>query len=290
MHKGKQKKSKKKATPLCSNRLTFGKRTTFLLPIHPLRPSRLMNPSTDATSVARPSRRAATKAALAIKTEAQDSNCQESDDDSKENQYKPEIKSESAFSRLMATKHQAKATTTTRGKRTTPSSSAKASPSASSNGNVNLDTTNLPDLEDLVVDATRVRISGGHSSSYHHFVTEKSRRTIRDNLVGWYDVNYRKLPWRVDFHDPSAISGKAAGQRAYEVWVSEIMCQQTQVATVIPYYNTWMSKWPTINDLAEADLEDINKVWTGLGYYSRASRLHTGAQKVVQMFGGVLPR
>ena len=246
-----------------------------------------MNLSTDASSVTRPSRRAATKAALAIKSEARDSNSQESDDDSKENQYKPENKGESAFSRLMATKPQTKATTTTRSKRM---ASAKTSPAAGSNGNVNLDTKNLPDLEDLVVDAARARISGGHSCSYHHFVTEESRQRIRDSLVAWYDVNHRKLPWRVDFHDPSVISGKAAGQRAYEVWVSEIMCQQTQVATVIPYYNTWMSKWPTISDLAKADIEDVNKVWTGLGYYSRASRLHTGAQKVIQMFGGVLPR
>ncbi|GJJ68256.1 A/G-specific adenine glycosylase [Entomortierella parvispora] len=245
-----------------------------------------MNLSTDTPSVARPSRRAAAKAALAIKSEAQDSTGQDSDDDSKEN--KLGLNSESAFSRLMASKPQPKAAVA-RGKRTAPTSSAKSSPAASGNGTVNIDTKDLPDLEDLVVDAARARISGGHPRSYHRFVSEESRQRVRDSLVAWYDVNHRKLPWRVDFHDPSAISGKAAGQRAYEVWVSEIMCQQTQVATVIPYYNTWMSKWPTINDLAAADIEDVNKVWTGLGYYSRASRLHTGAQKVVQMFGGVLP-
>lgn len=58
------------------------------------------------------------------------------------------------------------------------------------------------------------------------------------------------------------------------------MLQQTQVATVINYFNEWMNKWPTVHHLAEATLEEINKVWAGLGYYSRAKRLHEGAIKV----------
>ncbi|KAI8602053.1 DNA glycosylase, partial [Dissophora ornata] len=139
------------------------------------------------------------------------------------------------------------------------------------------------------VDAARVRTFGRHSQSYHRFTTQETRKRVHDNLLAWYDVHHRKLPWRRDFHNPSPTKDENPGQRAYEVWVSEIMCQQTQVGTVIPYYNTWMTKWPTIADLAAADLEDVNKVWTGLGYYSRASRLHSGAQKVAKDFDGVLP-
>ncbi|KNE59139.1 A/G-specific adenine glycosylase [Allomyces macrogynus ATCC 38327] len=91
---------------------------------------------------------------------------------------------------------------------------------------------------------------------------------------------------------PSVPAGiaESPGQRAYEVWVSEIMCQQTQVATVIPYYQRWMAKWPTIFDLAKTDLEEVNQVWAGLGYYSRAKRLHEAAKLVVTKFGGDLPR
>lgn len=64
------------------------------------------------------------------------------------------------------------------------------------------------------------------------------------------------------------------------VWVSEIMLQQTQVSTVISYFKKWMTKWPTVADLANATLEEVNQVWAGLGYYSRARRLHEGAVKV----------
>lgn len=67
------------------------------------------------------------------------------------------------------------------------------------------------------------------------------------------------------------------------------MLQQTQVATVIPYYTRWMEKFPTIQDLAVADIETVNSLWKGLGYYSRAARLLAGAQKVVTKFGGHLP-
>ncbi|KNC97067.1 A/G-specific adenine glycosylase, variant [Spizellomyces punctatus DAOM BR117] len=68
------------------------------------------------------------------------------------------------------------------------------------------------------------------------------------------------------------------------------MLQQTQVATVIPYYKRWLQNWPTIHDLAKAHPEDVNKVWSGLGYYSRARRLHEGSQLVVRKFEGILPR
>lgn len=64
------------------------------------------------------------------------------------------------------------------------------------------------------------------------------------------------------------------------MWVSEIMLQQTQVSTVMSYFEKWMSKWPTVDDLAKASLEEVNQMWAGLGYYSRARRLHEGAIKV----------
>lgn len=67
------------------------------------------------------------------------------------------------------------------------------------------------------------------------------------------------------------------------------MLQQTQVATVIPYYTRWMQKFPTIQDLAITDIDTVNSLWKGLGYYSRAARLLEGAQKVVAVFGGRLP-
>jgi len=78
-------------------------------------------------------------------------------------------------------------------------------------------------------------------------------------------------------------------KRAYSVWVSEIMLQQTQVATVIDYYNKWIEKWPTLEDLAKASLEEVNEMWSGLGYYSRGKRLHEGANKVVSGLGGQMP-
>ncbi|NXL91982.1 MUTYH glycosylase, partial [Alectura lathami] len=74
------------------------------------------------------------------------------------------------------------------------------------------------------------------------------------------------------------------------VWVSEVMLQQTQVATVIDYYNRWMQKWPTLQALAAASLEEVNELWAGLGYYSRGKRLQEAARKVVSQLAGRMPR
>ncbi len=79
-------------------------------------------------------------------------------------------------------------------------------------------------------------------------------------------------------------------RRAYGVWVSEVMLQQTQVATVVGYYGRWMERWPDCHSLAQASLDDVNRVWSGLGYYSRARRLWEGARKVVEQLGGRMPR
>ncbi len=93
---------------------------------------------------------------------------------------------------------------------------------------------------------------------------ELSRR-----LIAWYEQNSRKLPWR---ENPSP----------YAVWISEIMLQQTQVKTVLPYYQRWMDSFPTIEILASAQMEKVLKLWEGLGYYRRAYHLKAAAETIVQ--------
>ncbi|KAJ0244694.1 Adenine DNA glycosylase [Hirschfeldia incana] len=110
--------------------------------------------------------------------------------------------------------------------------------------------------------------------------SEKETEKIRMSLLKWYDENQRDLPWR---RKRKKTSGKEEEEerRGYEVWVSEIMLQQTRVQTVIEYYNRWMLKWPTIYHLAQASLEEVNEMWAGLGYYRRARFLLEGAKMVV---------
>lgn len=96
-------------------------------------------------------------------------------------------------------------------------------------------------------------------------------------LLTWYDAHRRDLPWRRLRHDP------------YAVWVSEIMLQQTTVAAVVPFYERWMARFPTVQHLADAPLDDVLKHWAGLGYYARARNLHRGAQTVMQAHGGAVP-
>jgi A/G-specific adenine glycosylase len=96
-------------------------------------------------------------------------------------------------------------------------------------------------------------------------------------LVGWYQAKKRELPWRKT-QDP------------YAIWVSEVMLQQTQVKTVLGYYERWMQRFPTLNALAAAADSDVLHVWQGLGYYSRARRLLAGARAVAEKHGGKLPR
>ncbi|XP_073864524.1 adenine DNA glycosylase isoform X25 [Macaca fascicularis] len=122
-------------------------------------------------------------------------------------------------------------------------------------------------------------------SPYHLFRDVAEVTAFRRSLLSWYDQEKRDLPWRrraEDEVDPD--------RRAYAVWVSEVMLQQTQVATVINYYTGWMQKWPTLQDLASASLEEVNQLWAGLGYYSRGRRLQEGARKVVEELGGHMPR
>ncbi|VXD23674.1 A/G-specific adenine glycosylase [Planktothrix serta PCC 8927] len=99
---------------------------------------------------------------------------------------------------------------------------------------------------------------------------------LRRSLLNWYAQTGRNLPWR-NSSDP------------YQIWISEIMLQQTQVKTVIPYYQSWLEAFPTIHNLAEADLQTVLKLWQGLGYYARARNLHACAQQIVQQYNGVFP-
>ncbi|KAL5794397.1 hypothetical protein ACOSP7_002991 [Xanthoceras sorbifolium] len=113
--------------------------------------------------------------------------------------------------------------------------------------------------------------------------SEKEVKQIRVSLLEWYDKNRRELPWREKSENDG---GGEEEKRAYGVWVSEIMLQQTRVQTVIEYYNRWMNKWPTIHHLAQASLEEVNEMWAGLGYYRRARFLLEGAKMIVDGGGG----
>ncbi|MEM1367493.1 MAG: A/G-specific adenine glycosylase [Cyanobacteria bacterium P01_H01_bin.15] len=102
-------------------------------------------------------------------------------------------------------------------------------------------------------------------------------RALQRSLLVWYETHGRALPWR-------------NVQDVYKVWVSEIMLQQTQVKTVLPYYERWLQLFPTVESLATADLQSVLKAWEGLGYYARARNFHKAAQTVVQDFSGDFPR
>lgn len=95
-------------------------------------------------------------------------------------------------------------------------------------------------------------------------------------LIGWFEAHRADLPWRRT-RDP------------YAIWLSEMMLQQTQVATVIPYYERFLTRFPTVEALAAAPLDDVLKTWEGLGYYSRARNLHRAAKMIVDDLGGQFP-
>ncbi|MCR9221551.1 MAG: A/G-specific adenine glycosylase [Alphaproteobacteria bacterium] len=103
---------------------------------------------------------------------------------------------------------------------------------------------------------------------------------VGPSLLAWYDRHRRRLPWR-------AAPGEAADP--YRVWLSEIMLQQTTVATVADYFQRFLARWPTVADLAAADLDAVLTEWAGLGYYARARNLHACARAVVETQGGRFP-
>ncbi|RJS18076.1 A/G-specific adenine glycosylase [Corallococcus sp. H22C18031201] len=107
-------------------------------------------------------------------------------------------------------------------------------------------------------------------------VSPERHAALRGPLLNWYDHGKRDLPWRRT-RDP------------YAIWLSEVMLQQTQVSTVIPYWERFLARFPTVGALASAPLDDVLSGWKGLGYYSRARNLHRAAQEVVSRFQGRLP-
>lgn len=138
--------------------------------------------------------------------------------------------------------------------------------------------------------------------------SEPDAADFRARLLDWYDRGHRVLPWRRNPHSKLNEEGGGgnttttptpkpappetelpAQQFAYRVWVSEIMLQQTQVATVIPYFERWVERWPTVEALAAAEEDDVNHLWAGLGYYRRARFLLRGAKHVVNELNGRFP-
>ena len=103
------------------------------------------------------------------------------------------------------------------------------------------------------------------------------RRAIRRRLIPWFLQHQRVMPWR-------------QRRTPYRVWVSEVMLQQTRVDTVVPYFQHFMRRFPSLRSLATASLDDVLKQWEGLGYYARARRLHEGANVIVEKYNGRFPR
>ncbi len=102
-------------------------------------------------------------------------------------------------------------------------------------------------------------------------------KALHRQLLAWYDREKRDLPWRRS-RDP------------YQIWISEIMLQQTRVETVLPYFARFLSNFPTVKDLAAADTDKLLNLWAGLGYYSRARNLKAAAEDMVARFDGEVPR
>lgn len=96
-------------------------------------------------------------------------------------------------------------------------------------------------------------------------------------LLDWFSTNQRSLPWRKKYEP-------------YEVWLSEVLAQQTRIDQMIPYYDAFLQKFPTVEKLANASYKDVLKSWEGLGYYSRAKNLHDAAQQIMKQHDGKIPQ
>jgi A/G-specific adenine glycosylase len=107
----------------------------------------------------------------------------------------------------------------------------------------------------------------------------------RNDLLAWYDTQAREMPWRVG----PMQRDKGVAPIPYHVWLSEVMLQQTTVATVGPYFQRFLARFPTVSALAEAPREEVLSLWAGLGYYARARNLHACAQAIVSLHGGAFP-
>src|SRR5580692_5140980 len=102
-------------------------------------------------------------------------------------------------------------------------------------------------------------------------------KAFQRQLLHWFRAHKRDLPWRAS-RDP------------YRVWVAEVMLQQTRIAAVMPYYERFLKNLPDVESLASAPISEVLKLWSGLGYYSRARNLHRAAKKIVKYHGGKFPR
>jgi A/G-specific adenine glycosylase len=114
------------------------------------------------------------------------------------------------------------------------------------------------------------------STSPTPLAAPRARASLRKRLLAWFDRHRRDLPWRRD-RDP------------YRIWISEVMLQQTQVAVVVPYFERFVRAFPTVADLAAADVQEVLRLWEGLGYYRRARDLHAAARRLVADHGGLIP-
>ena len=105
-------------------------------------------------------------------------------------------------------------------------------------------------------------------------------QNLTNDLLAWYHKNGRNLPWRTK---------GGAHPNAYAVWISEIMLQQTTIATVLTYFDKWMKRFPSIQDLANADLQEVLLTWQGMGYYTRARKVHECAKVLAEKYHGKIP-
>ena len=134
---------------------------------------------------------------------------------------------------------------------------------------------NTPSAEQETNPSKPQSLTDRHLSGF--VVDAQTANQLQRSLLNWYSTQGRDLPWRRS-RDP------------YAIWVSEIMLQQTQVKTVIPYYERWLETFPTVQNLAAAPQQTALKLWEGLGYYARARNLHAAAQQVVDELGGKFPQ
>ena len=111
-------------------------------------------------------------------------------------------------------------------------------------------------------------------------MTDAFLNNLTKNLLGWYDLNGRQMPWRF----------KGAAPDVYPVWISEIMLQQTTVVTVLDYYLRWMDRFPTLESLAKSDIGEVLHMWQGLGYYTRAKKIHECAKVIMEKYNVCFPK
>eukprot|EP00178_Gracilaria_changii_P011218 TRINITY_DN320_c0_g5_i2.p1 TRINITY_DN320_c0_g5~~TRINITY_DN320_c0_g5_i2.p1 ORF type:complete len:486 (-),score=79.53 TRINITY_DN320_c0_g5_i2:670-2127(-) len=124
-------------------------------------------------------------------------------------------------------------------------------------------------------------------------------KQLRQSLLDWYVDNYRTLPWRASPRHrkhglpplpAQRVESDTCAGAPYAVWISEMMSQQTRISVVVEYYERWMKRFPSVQQLARASLKDVYELWAGLGYYRRARFVHEAAKQIVESHDGVIPQ